>query len=117
MENGYTDSISIQRRTPQGDRSSPYIFILCIEILLIKLRLMDGKGINDSGLYDGLVDENMIQKNDRTGEAYADDLTIIFRMSGEAVQKILLMLTSFEMCSGLGINIGKTQLMVVGTDQ
>ena len=34
--------IEIQRGTPQGDRASPYLFILCIEILLIKIQNEEG---------------------------------------------------------------------------
>ncbi len=45
VEDGYSDSLGITRGTPQGDRSSPYIFIIVIEILLIKLKGMDGHGI------------------------------------------------------------------------
>jgi hypothetical protein len=44
VNNGYTDSFTIGRGTPQGDRISPFIFILCIEILLIKLKCMGGGG-------------------------------------------------------------------------
>jgi hypothetical protein len=52
-----------------------------------------------------------------TGEAYADDLTIIFKMGEDEVRQILKMLKDFEMVSGLEINIGKTQLMVAGCDK
>jgi hypothetical protein len=46
LDEGCSESFSVKRGSPQGDRSSPYIFILCIEILLIKLESMDGKGID-----------------------------------------------------------------------
>ena len=36
--------INIQRGTPQGDRASPYLFILCIEILLIRIESEKGGG-------------------------------------------------------------------------
>jgi Reverse transcriptase (RNA-dependent DNA polymerase) len=35
MENDYSDLFRIERGTPQGDRESPYIFILCMEVLLL----------------------------------------------------------------------------------
>jgi hypothetical protein len=37
MEGGYSEDILIKRSTPQGDRASPYIFIIVIEVLLINL--------------------------------------------------------------------------------
>ena len=45
VEEGLSESFNIERSTPQGDRASPYIFILCIEILLIKLVHLGGRGI------------------------------------------------------------------------
>ena len=36
--------INIQRGTPQGDRASPYLFILCIEILVIRIESEEGGG-------------------------------------------------------------------------
>jgi hypothetical protein len=52
-----------------------------------------------------------------TSEAYADNLTIIFKMSNSSVGKILEMLRDFEQVSGLVINISKTQLMVTGSNE
>ncbi len=46
LEEGYSGDIHIKRGTPQGDRSSPYLFIIVIEVLLIKIRAMEGQGIN-----------------------------------------------------------------------
>jgi hypothetical protein len=44
MGDGYSTDIDIRRGSPQGDRASPFIFIIAIEILLIKIRVMDGEG-------------------------------------------------------------------------
>ncbi len=35
LDEGLSEMVLIERGTPQGDRSSPYIFIMCIEILLL----------------------------------------------------------------------------------
>jgi exonuclease III len=113
LESGYSEDIKIGRGTPQGDRSSPYIFILCIEILLIKINLMDGRGVDDSGLYVGIAD---VSHEKPTSEAYADDLTLIFKMNNRNVSLIIEMLRSFGQVSGLKINVNKTQLMVVGSN-
>ncbi len=116
LEDRYSGDIAIERGTPQGDRSSPYIFIMCIEILLMRINLEDGRGIDDSGLYIGLgeVRDNLEKP---TSETYADDLTIIFKMSENSVNVVLQVLREFEAVSGLAINIDKTQLMVVGSEQ
>jgi hypothetical protein len=113
LDGGYSEDIIIGRGTPQGDRSSPYVFILCIEILLMKINLMDGCGVDDSGLYTGIANVNAEKP---TSETYADDLTLIFKMENKNVSSILEMLRTFGQVSGLKINIDKTQLMVVGSD-
>jgi hypothetical protein len=114
LEEGYSDTFCIARGTPQGDRSSPYIFIICMEILLIKVLSMDGRGIDSCEFIRrklaGLNIESM------TAEAYADDLTVIFKMSEHGVHCIVSVLAEFTAVTGLEINKDKTQLMVAGSD-
>ncbi len=116
LDDGYSKTIHIARGTPQGDRSSPYIFILCIEVLLIKLRLESNGMVKDSELFLEWQEMDARRLEPLTGEAYADDLTVIFNMSRECVHNILKILESFLMVSGLSVNTDKTQLMVVGSD-
>jgi hypothetical protein len=115
LEGGCSEDIYIERGTPQGDRSSPYVFILFMEILLIRINAEEGNGIDDYGLYRGIA-ETLENGDKPTSETYADDLTVIFKMSENSVSKIIQVLQEFEAVSGLAINIGKTQLMVVGND-
>jgi len=42
LGNRHGQYFPIARGAPQGDRSSPYIFIICIEILILKV-LSNGK--------------------------------------------------------------------------
>jgi hypothetical protein len=71
--------------------------------------MLEGRGIDDSGLYVDIVrDIDGLEK--LTSETYADDLTIIFRMSENSVEIILRLLREFELVSGLAINIGKHNL-------
>jgi hypothetical protein len=51
-----------------------------------------------------------------TAEAYADDLTVIFKMSEHGVHCIVSVLAEFTAVTGLEINKDKTQLMVAGSD-
>jgi hypothetical protein len=46
VEDGYSQTLKIARGTPQGDRSSPYIFIIVMEVLLMKIKSKDGGGID-----------------------------------------------------------------------
>ncbi len=108
----FSPDINIDRGTPQGDRASPYLFIICVEILLIKLLLMEGKGINQCTFINNRIGNIDIEK--LTAEAYADDLTVLFKMSEGAMGQILDILEDYHRCTGLRINKEKTQLMVVG---
>ena len=49
-------------------------------------------------------------------EAYADDLTIMFKWGRAGLKRILTILKEFEGVSGLKINVNKTQLMITGGD-
>jgi hypothetical protein len=115
LDCGYSDTFGIKRGTPQGDRASPFIFIICMEILLIKILLMQGEGIDCCNFI--LEKIRNIDIESVTAEAYADDLTVIFKMSNNSVRIILDVLLNYYRATGLEVNTNKTQLMVVGTDQ
>ena len=49
-------------------------------------------------------------------EAYADDLTILFKWDRAGLKRIVEILEEFALVSGLQINVEKTQLMITGGD-
>jgi hypothetical protein len=113
LTNGFSDKFEIKRGTPQGDRTSPYIFILYIEILLLKLKCVekDNRGMTCT-FHRNLQEGGGVEGG--LAEAYADDLTIIFKWEEGTLGEILNILRSFGELTGLIINVDKTQLMVVG---
>jgi hypothetical protein len=103
MGNMYSKTFDIRRGTPQGDRSSPYIFIICLEILLLKIEMGGG------GLIVGRENLDIEGRPiNSVNEAFADDLTAMFRMSVPAVRCILDILNKFGALSGLYVNMDKT---------
>jgi len=113
-DNGYAEGFDVTRGTPQGDRTSPYIFILVVELLLIRLEHARGGG---------LISPNYLREYEaRLGgvngvcECYADDLTILFKFSLEGIGTAIRIMEDFEQTSGLGLNIDKTSLMITGSD-
>ncbi len=49
-------------------------------------------------------------------EAFADDLTVLFKMSIEAMRSLLGILSKYGALSGLHINMEKTHIMVTGKE-
>ena len=95
--------IHIQRGCRQGDPIAPYIFILCAEILAIRIRNNKKiKGINVEN-YPILMSQ------------YADDTSLILDGSETSLQEAITELNNFAKISGLKINIDKTQVVWIGS--
>ena len=97
-----SDFFSPTRGVKQGCPMSPYLFIIGAEIMARYLRRKDTiRPINIS-------DTNTILSQ------YADDTTVITFRSKEAVLDIFECLDKFAIMSGLKVNKGKTQVMLIG---
>ena len=93
----------IGRGCRQGDPIASYLFILCIEILALKLRSDDGI----KGFKIGDIRHLM--------EIYADDLTVFMEPCGQSLRNAVNNLTLFYKLSGLKINLTKTKAIWFGS--
>ncbi len=103
MNNGYsTGYFDIGRGVRQGDPLSPYLFILALELIAIKIRTTNTiTGIT-------IKTENKLS-------IYADDLTATLR-DIDSVKIVFDMLEQFANVSGLHVNQTKTQAMWIGSE-
>ena len=81
---------------------SPYIFILCAEILAIKIR----NNKNIKGL--------KINNNEFKLSQFADDTTVLLDGSSTSLNQTLEELSFFARISGLNVNFDKTQVVWIG---
>ena len=87
----------------QGDPISSYIFLLCAEILSIRIKHNpDIKGIK-------------IDENEHLISQYADDTLIILDGSEKSLKATMKEVEQFYNLSGLKINISKTQIVWIGS--
>ena len=92
-----------ERGCKQGDPISPYIFILCAEILAIKIRGNEKiKGIK-------------MNNKDFILTQYADDTTVILDSSEDSLTETLYELEEFAKRSGLKVNFSKTHVVWIGS--
>ena len=95
----------IGRGCRQGDPPSPYLFIICVEVLAVKIRNNKNiKGIKVNNV------EFRISK-------YADDTSIILDGSESSLNQTISELERFSRISGLHVNFEKTQLVWIGSEK
>ena len=98
IQNGFlSDPFNVRRRCRQGDPLSPYIFLLCAEILSRQFKAnKDIKGIEIAGT------EYLLSQ-------FADDTTILLDGSEKSLNEALKILNKFAIASGLKLNSNKTR--------
>jgi hypothetical protein len=115
----YSDYFNLERGNAQGDTTSPYIFNIGYQILLLK--------INFDLQIAGLIvppevppdiqppnQENQVKANPRRIFAFADDGNILTLTELASLRRIKNILCEFGILSGLECNVEKTNLMPFG---
>ena len=100
-----SERFKVGRSCRQGDPISPYLFIICVEILAIKIR-------KDSAVK-GFKLGNYMQKID----FYADDLTAYLDGSKNSLVNVINILDNFRNISGLKINLTKCKAVWIGKNR
>ena len=104
INNGhFSEFFKLSRSCRQGDPLSPYIFILAIEPLAVEIaHNVKIKGVPLDGCVVKLVQ-------------YADDTFLLLDGSEESLRHSIQVLRGFTVCSGLAINLEKTQAVWLGS--
>ena len=104
QNNGWTsDFFNLSRGVRQGCPLSPYLFILCAEIL--------GAAIRRDKLIYGI---KILDKECKVSQ-YADDTTLILDGTKPSIDRSFLLLDIFAKLSGLKVNYEKTEALWIGS--
>lgn len=103
LQNGcLSEFFQLQRGCRQGDPISPYIFILCAEVLSKMIRM------------DNLIHGIIINNKEFKLSQYADDTQLFLDGSEASLKYTLDTLQNFYQMSGLKINVEKTKAVWIG---
>ena len=91
-----TETIILEQGVPQGDVVSPYVFILMVEVLLIKTN----HTANIEGIHFG--------KSEGRSETFEDYTTIYITRSEKNLRNCVKYISTFATLSGLQCNLDKT---------
>ena len=86
----------------QGDPVSPFLFILCVEVLCIMIR--NNKNMN------GII----INDKEHKLSQYADDTIFLLDGTSKSLNETLNVLSEFSRFSGLKVNFDKTNAVWIG---
>ena len=100
-----SDRFLVGRSCRQGDPISPYLFIICVEILALKIR--EEKDV--CGFRLGKFEKKL--------DFYADDLTAYLDGSEKSLKSIINILDEFRDVSGLKINLNKCMAVWIGKNR
>ena len=100
-----SERFKVGRSCRQGDPISPYLFIICVEILALKIR--------EDQSVKGFKLGNFEQKLD----FYADDLTAYLDGSESSLKNLVGILDRFKNISGLKINLSKCKAVWIGKNR
>ena len=97
MNGQYSQRFDVKRGTRQGDPLSPYLFLICAELLASMIRQNENiHGIN-------ILDEEILLS------LFADDTTFFLDGTRESFYSCMCVLQQFASMSGLNINVDKTK--------
>ena len=103
LNNGWTtDRFRLTRGARQGCPLSPYLFIICAEMLACLLR----QDINIEGI--------TINREILLVSQYADDTNLTVTYSKKNLENIIKNFNVFQQYSGLKVNFDKTEIMPIG---
>ena len=98
----YSSWFPIERGVRQGDPASPYLYLICAEILSIMIR--------NNNLIKGIK----IKERENLLSQFADDTTLCLDGSEQSFNEAVSVLIKFASMSGLEINFEKTQVVWIG---
>ena len=107
INNGHASPFfDISRGVRQGCSLSPYLFVICIELLAISIR-------NDSSLRGIPIIDTGVNREAKVS-LYADDTTLLLPRNETALRRALQIFDKFKVCSGLKTKFFKCKLLRIG---